>query len=267
MQNLNAFLQFYARACTRYQVHSPFVFEFVEEVLDDKRRYYAFRDIEHLRDKMLSSALAFDVLDLGAGEHRAPQHRRLGQIVRKSSSAPRQGRQLFRLANWLKPATVLELGASVGVGTLYLSAGAPQARVVALEGCPNSARVARTNLEVLQLRNAEVLTGSFDDMLGPVLEGLGSVDLVFFDGNHRGDATLRYFHACQRYAQAGSVFVFDDIYWSADMEKAWHTIRQHPSVTLSIDCFDLGFVFFKPNFKEKQHFRLVPWVWKPWKVF
>jgi len=50
--------------------------------------------------------------------------------------------------------------------------------------------------------------------------------------------------------------VFDDIHWSAEMEKAWLEIKSHPSVQYTIDIFFLGFVFFRPDFKVKQNFSI-----------
>ncbi len=54
-----------------------------------------------------------------------------------------------------------------------------------------------------------------------------------------------------------SVFVFDDIYWSVGMTRAWNEIKKDPKVTLSIDAFYFGFVFFKTEVKEKVDLRIL----------
>ncbi|HQX73085.1 MAG TPA: SAM-dependent methyltransferase, partial [Chitinophagaceae bacterium] len=51
-----------------------------------------------------------------------------------------------------------------------------------------------------------------------------------------------------------SILIFDDIHWSREMEQAWETIRNHPSVRCTIDLFFIGIVFFRQEFHEKQHF-------------
>lgn len=263
------FLRFYASAQTRYQVHSPFVFEWANAVLEDRRWYYAFDDIEHIRTKMLGSPLVLDVPDYGAAAPAGGPVRRqvrLDQLARTASSPAIQGRRLFRLVRWLRPTRMLELGTSVGVGALYLASAAQKARLITLEGSEACAHVARANLEILGLQDAaQVITGPFNDTLKRMLGELGQVDLVFFDGHHLTDATLRYFELCVEHAHHGSVFVFDDIYWSAGMQQAWNSIQAHARVRLTIDCFDLGFAFFNPAIKTKQHFRLAPGWWKPWK--
>lgn len=259
------FFKFYSEAVTKYQLHSPFVYELAETVLDDKRWYYAFRDIEALRRKMLSSNIELNVLDFGTGKDRkAP----LSELVRRAASSQRQGRRLFRLANWANPQRMLELGTSVGIGSMYLISGAGSATMISLEGCPETAHVARTNLEILGfLEKVRVQTGPFEQTLQPTLEQLGGIDFVFFDGNHREAPTLDYFEKCLPFAQEKTVFALDDVHWSPNMEAAWAQIQQHPRVTLTVDFFGLSLAFINPDFKQKQHYKIVPSDWKIWKFY
>jgi predicted O-methyltransferase YrrM len=264
LYQISQFILFYLKAVTRYQTHSPFVFTLAQAVYDDDRFYYAFRDVERLRSGMLQSDTILQVVDYGAGGHQNRHKKRLlRQIVRNAASQPRQGKMLFRLVQHFHPDKILELGASVGVGTMYIAAAAGRARFIALEGCPETASVCRTNLGILGINNTDVIDGPFEQTLAPALSQLGSVDWVFFDGDHRPEQTLRYFEACLEYAHSQTVFVFDDIYWSPGMTRAWKTIQNHPMVSGTVDFFDLGLVFFRPEFREKQHIRLIPEQWKP----
>ncbi len=264
-------MRFYLGAVTKYQVHSPLVFELVESVLEDERWYYAFSDVEAVRRKMLQSPVLLEMEDYGAPEageqphvYRIP----LRRLAPRISSSPRQGRWLFRLAQLRQPQRMLELGAGVGVGAMYLRSGAPEATFISLEGSEACAHVARANLGILGLnRRANVLSGPFQKTLPEALEKLGQPDLVFFDGHHQLAPTLDYFEQCLKTAHEKTLFVFDDIYWSAAMTAAWNRIKQHPRVTLTVDCFDLAFVFITPDIKEKQHFRIVPARFKPWKMW
>ena len=271
------FSRYYASAKTAYQLHSPFVFDLVNAILEDDRYFYAFRDIEKVRQTMLNSDTEIEITDFGAGSDgvigHAPGVRArtftapLKQIARKAGSSPAQCQRLFRLAQHLQPKTMLELGSSVGIGSMYLAAGARNARFLTLEGSDRCADVAALNLNILGLQNTTVIKGAFENSLRPSLERLQKVDLAFFDGNHRRDPTLRYFEMSLDYAHEGTCFAFDDIYWSEGMTEAWQVIKQHPRVTLTIDFFDIALAFFSPDFKEKQHFQVVPKRWKPWKVF
>lgn len=270
LYRLNAFLRFWLRARTVYQTHSPLAFEWAQAVLEDERHYYAFEDIEVLRQRMRASPLILDVEDYGhVGEQGRPERRRvpLRQLAERSSSSALQGRWLFRAAQQLRPQRVLELGAGVGVGTAYLAAGmGPQARMISLEGCATCAQVAEAHLDMLHLsERVSIRSGPFTQTLTQALQDSGVLDLVFFDGHHRGEATLAYFEQCLPFAHDKTVFVLDDVYWSPDMTEAWQRIQTHPRVTLSIDCFELVFVFFDSALREKQHLLLAPTRWKPWR--
>jgi predicted O-methyltransferase YrrM len=85
---------------------------------------------------------------------------------------------------------------------------------------------------------------------------MSRIDLAFIDGNHRKEPTLRYFETILPKTHEGSCIVFDDIHWSSEMEEAWELIRKDERVKLSIDLFFIGIVFFRTEFREKQHFSI-----------
>jgi predicted O-methyltransferase YrrM len=269
IQPIRHFLRFYAAAVTKYQLHSPFVFEIAYAALEDTRWYYAFEHVEMLRNRMLDSQLRLNILDYGSGGHAdgspAQHTRKLSTVVRQSSSSVGQGQYLFRMVNHFQPKTILELGASVGMGTMYMASAARNARVIALEGSADCAHVARTNLDTLQLQHVEVREGPFKDTLQKALADLQQLDLVFLDGDHRMEPTLDYFEQCLAYAHDKTVFILDDMYHSEEMSRAWEVIKAHPRITLTIDFFEASMVFINPDFKVKQHFSIVPYRWKPWK--
>jgi predicted O-methyltransferase YrrM len=269
MHRLRQFLSFYSRAATLYQVHSPFVFNLTREVLEDRRSYYAFDAVEGLRRELLRSGETVLHTDWGTGGGAAPgQARRttVGRLVRRAASSPEQGRRLFRLAQALEAGRILEIGTSLGIGALYLASACRGGRMIGLEGCPDCAERARRHALRLDLPHLEVRDGEFDQTLLPALRELRP-DLVFLDGNHRREATERYFLACLPFAHDRTAFVFDDVHASAGMSAAWRAVQDHPRVTLTIDWFGLSVAFINPVFIKKQHFRLLPFRWKPWKAF
>lgn len=257
------FVDFYWAAVTKYQLHSPFVFQLAEAVLESRHWYYAFYEIEKLRHQMVRSRITLEVTDFGTGKGGLVA---LKTLASRAASSVEQGRRLFRVANWASPQTMLEMGSSVGIGTAYLYAGARPAKVISLEGCPAIANVAQANMELLGFPNkVDFRVGPFEKTLENALSDLQHIDFVYFDGNHRKAPTLEYFEKCLEYAHEKSVFVFDDIHWSPEMKEAWSIIQQHPRVTLTVDFFDISLVFINPDFKVKQHFRIVPSRWKIWK--
>ena len=244
------------RSGNAHGLHSPFVFGLYTNVIQHDGTYAAFAPIEARRQELLASPASLTVTDFGAGARTgAGRQRRLRDIARTAAKSPALAQLLFRLVNFQRPRLVLELGTSLGLTTAYLAAAAPRARVFTFEGCPQTAAVARETFAALRFNNIELIEGNFDATLAPTLAALTApIDFAFFDGNHRYEPTLRYFEQCLAHRTEHSLFVLDDIHWSADMERAWAAVRQHPAVTLTIDLFDVGLVFFRRQ--PKQHFTL-----------
>lgn len=251
-------MRWFFRAKTRYNVHSPFVFRFTEEVVENKRQFYAFKDIEILRKLLLQNRNVLKIKDYGAGSLvSGEKERSVRSLVKYSATMPLYCRFLFYVINEFKPKTMLELGTSVGISTLYQSRAATDAKFITIEGDAGIAEVARQNLTRMRATNVQQMVGTFEEKLEPALKELKTLDYAFIDGNHREKPTIEYFEKCLDYSNENSVFVFDDIHWTEGMENAWNTIIAHPKVTLSIDMYFFGLVFFRKDFQKKKMLRLL----------
>lgn len=254
---IKRYLKFRKGAVTKYKVHSPFVFDFIIQVLEVKGEFYCYKSIELVRSKQLLDNRVIEVTDLGAGSKKLDSNKRkVSEIAKYSLKSPKHAQVLFRIANYFQFKTILELGTSLGVTTSYLAKADKRAKIISFEGCSNIAKIARQNFKTLGINNVELIEGNFDDTFPNKLRELDQVDAIFFDGNHRYEPTMRYFHQALEKKHEQSVFIFDDIYWSDEMLKAWEEIKNHPDVTLTIDLFQIGLVFFKQDI-EKQHFKLL----------
>lgn len=238
-------------------VHSPFVFDFIIHVLNDKKKYEPYQKIERLRQQLLSNSSSIEVEDFGAGSAVIPfKIRRIKDIAASSLKKKKYAQLLFRIVKYYHPNNIVELGTSFGTSTSYLTSANPHSHVTTFEGAKNIAAIALNNFKELGLDNIQLKQGSFDKTLNPFIETSQNVDFLFIDGNHRKQSTLEYFRLFLTKSDADSIFIFDDIHWSREMEEAWELIQQHNSVTLTIDLFFVGLVFFKPDFKVKQHFTI-----------
>ena len=257
MHQILSYLRFWLRSGNAHGLHSQFVFGLYTSVVRHTGTFGAYAPIEARRQQLLSSPASIRVTDFGAGSHTgAGRQRRLADIARTAAKPPHLAKLLFRMVNYFRPSTILELGTSLGLTTAYLAAADSHHRVVTFEGCSNVAATARETFAALQLSNVAIVEGNIDHTLVPALLALNApVDFAFFDGNHRYEPTLRYFELCLAHRTDESVFVFDDIHWSAEMEQAWEVIKVHPEVTLTVDLFYIGLVFFRKN-QPKQHFSL-----------
>jgi len=234
-------------------VHSPFVFEFITRVLNDNRRFYAFDGIEKIRTQLLSNHTLIEIQDFGAGSRVAKNNSRKICDVAKSSLKPAKYSQLlFRMIDYYGPKQIIELGTSLGITTAYLASANPAAKVTTFEGSNAIAKIAGHNHQLLGLTNIDLIEGNFDKELPRWLAQNKKVDFAFIDGNHALKPTMAYFEALLDVVEDHSILVFDDIHWSKEMEEAWAQISAHPSVTLSIDLFFIGVVFFRKEFAQKQ---------------
>jgi predicted O-methyltransferase YrrM len=240
-----------------YGIHSPFVFDFVSKVLNDRQDFKAYHQIEDLRRELLKNKTLVDIQDFGAGTISGkPGHRSIADITRRSAKGKKMGQLLFRLAHYYQPKIILEFGTSLGLSSAYLAAARPSARMVTLEGDGKLALQAKKNFEKLGLTHIEIVTGNFDDQLSSIRHQLSQVDLVFLDGNHLLQPTLNYFHYLLEMTGSPSLIIIDDIHWSRDMEEAWKKIKENSQVMMTIDLFFMGLVFFNESFKIKQNFTI-----------
>lgn len=259
MYQLFSYLRYWLRSGNAHGLHSPFVFGLYTTVIRHDGQFAAFARIEARRKELLASPDSIAVTDLGAGSQvtgAGGQQRRLRDIARHAAKPPRLAQLLFRLVNHFRSATILELGTSLGLTTAYLAAADSRSRVITFEGCPHTAAVARDTFAKLALKNVQLVEGNLDATLPTTLASLPTpLDFVFFDGNHRYEPTLRYFEQCLAKAHENSVFVLDDIHWSAEMAQAWEAIKANPAVTITVDLFYVGLVFFRKK-QPRQDFWL-----------
>lgn len=257
LQLTKKYLQYYRTALNGkgHGMHSPFVFQFILHVLNNNSGYEAPASVEVLRRELLVDERLLDIEDLGAGSRVATRKQRTVKQLAKTAVKPKKyGQLLYRLVKHYQPQNIIELGTSLGVTTAYLAAANPAANVITVEGSEAVHCVAKDNFNTLHLQNIQALHGNFDTVLPQVLPTMDKVDLGYVDGNHRLKPTLLYFEQFLTKAHNDTILIFDDIHWSEEMEQAWRQIQEHPSVRCSVDIFFLGFIFFRNEFKEKQHF-------------
>ena len=238
-------------------IHSPFVFEFITKILNDKTHYSEYDAVEELRKELLRDKTLITVEDLGAGSAVDKTDKRaISSIAKNSVKQKRFGQLLFRIVKYYQLETILELGTSLGITTSYLAKGNSTANIISLEGAKEVAEIARNNFNKLELNSVHLIEGSFEETLSTVVSGLSSIDFAFIDGNHQKEPTERYFRQILDKVHNDSILIFDDIHWSREMEEAWKTIQQDESVRCTIDLFFMGIVFFRNEFKGKQNFKL-----------
>ncbi|MCU7694106.1 O-methyltransferase [Haoranjiania flava] len=241
--------------------HSPFVFDFIKNVLNKKPHQSDVGGIEQIRHSLQEDNRLLTLQDFGAGSSiENIKQRRVSSIAKNSLKSEKCAQLIYKIVKYYQPKTILELGTCLGITTSYLASANKWAAVHTMEGAHEVAQVAKDIFKKQSLDNIQITEGNFDDTLPAFIENFSKqhegLDFAFIDGNHREAPTVSYFHALKPLLHKDSIVVFDDIHWSEGMERAWEKIKNDDDVTLSIDLFFIGIVFFKKEFKVKQHFTI-----------
>ncbi|TVR39568.1 MAG: class I SAM-dependent methyltransferase [Cryomorphaceae bacterium] len=241
-----------ARSKAGHGIHSPFVYKLATRVLPDQQAEI-FNTAEGIRAHMLSRSESIQITDFGAGSRKTSTPERQIREIAKTSLQPAQRcRLLYRLAMHQAPGSILELGTSLGITTAYLAA--TQRPVFSMEGCPNIHSLACQNLKETESQNIHLLCGHFDELLPDFLREHSGCNFAFVDGNHRYDATIRYYELLKSHMPPNALMVFDDIYWSEGMKKAWKEIVSRQN-QITIDLFYFGLVYLRPD-QAPEHFKI-----------
>ena len=257
---IKSYLKFLFHSKNEHGVHSPFVFDLVTKCFYDATKYQEYEVLKSYRKSLLENKNTIEVTDFGAGSRVFKSNtREIAKIAQTAGITPKNAELLFRIVHYFQPKSILEIGTSLGLATSALSLGNSNAKIITLEGCPNTMATAKKMFQVSSFKFPNNAVDFVNTEFNLFFENLKPqiFDLVYFDGNHSKKATLEYFEALLPTISNDSVWIFDDIHWSADMEEAWEIIKNHPKVSVTIDTFQWGIVFFRTE-QEKEHFIINP---------
>lgn len=251
---IKQYIKFLIKSSNQHGVHSPFVYDLVTKCFYDKTKYKEYSKIKNYIKRLRRVKLKINVTDFGAGsKKRSSSERKISEIAKNAGTTVQRAKLLFRITTYFKPENILELGTSLGCATQAMGLGNPKATIATIEGCPHISDYTKKHFKFQMLDNIKIITGNIDDIIHQL--DSKQYDLIFFDGNHQKEATLNYFEHLLPKAHNNSIFIFDDIYWSQNMTEAWETIKQHPKVTVTINTFYWGIVFFRKE-QAKEHFTI-----------
>jgi hypothetical protein len=228
---------FLARYSKGHGMHSPFIFDLVSRILWNKTDNDVVCSIEKVRKKLISDHRLIKISDLGSAKYRkTTNNRKVSEIARYSPVPSKYGQLLSNLAAEFGKPMILELGTSFGISTMYLASGSPETVIYTIEGSAEISEIASRNFTDTGMKNIKTLTGSFDEMLPVVFGGV-----------------LRYFDKIAEVSDTNTVIVIDDIYYSREMEEAWNEIKIDEKVSVTVDIFRMGIVFFRRGMSHQNY--------------
>ncbi len=251
---IKSYIKFLWNSKNEHGVHSPFVFDLITNCFYDTKKFSEYSILKNYRNSLLQSKSTIEVTDFGAGSRVFKSNTRaINQIARNAGISKKRAELLFRITYYFQPESILEIGTSLGLATSALSLGNVKSKITTIEGCPNTLHVAQKQFEEFGFNNITSINTEFSSYLKNYQLSIINYQLIYFDGNHSKQATLDYFELLLPTTTNESVWIFDDIHWSKGMEAAWEIIKSHPNVTVSIDTFQWGLVFFRTE-QPKEHF-------------
>jgi predicted O-methyltransferase YrrM len=257
---IKSYLKFLKNSTNQHGVHSPFVYNLVTKCFYDKKSYDEYIILKKYRNSLLTNKNFIEVTDFGAGSRVFKSNKReISKIAKTAGISTKRAKLLFRIVRYFQPEQILEIGTSLGLATSALSLGNSKAKIITLEGCPSTIKQCQLQFQSqksnFKTENIEFINTEFSSYFKSFDFQLSTFGLIYFDGNHSKKATLEYFELLLPSITNDSVWIFDDIHWSKDMEEAWGIIKNHPKVKVTIDTFQWGFVFFRTE-QEKEHFTI-----------
>lgn len=261
---LRKFIQHYLTATLIDVLHSPFVFDLYQTCIKKQKGNDTFLAIENCRKNLLKNEDIVSYYDLGAGSNiLSTANKKVIKDLAKAHLKPARIAQIIhRIVLKYKYKNIIELGTSLGITASYIASATKEnypfeaVNFTTIEGIHDVRNVALKQFETLNLsKYVHSVEGNFNQQLDEVLSNYQSIDVFFVDGNHTYQATMDYFNKALPLAHNDAVFIFDDIYWSPGMTKAWEEIKLNKKVLQTVDLFFIGLVFFRSE-QNSQHFKL-----------
>ena len=247
-----SYIKFLRLSKNKHGVHSPFVYNLVTLCFNDKKKYPEYQILKSFRKTLAMDNSLIKMKDFGEGSRVFKGNsRKVSEIAKVAGMTKKRQKLLFRLGSYFESESILEFGTSLGQGSISLALSNQYASVNTVEGCPNTLQKAEEYFKEFNIKNIQTHQQTFLEFLSK--ETTEKYDLIFVDGDHNGERTLSYFHSLLEHVHNNSLIIFDDIYWSESMTEAWQKIIENEKVTVSIDTFQWGLVFFRTE-QRKEHF-------------
>ncbi|MFP4060474.1 MAG: O-methyltransferase [Bacteroidales bacterium] len=242
-----------AKHVNGHGLHSPFMYQYVIDAVYPGKDNTDVTVINKVKNKLKKDSRKINTVNPGAGSALRKKSLRSIKSLAGGIGLPcKYGRLIGRTAAYFNVSRIVELGTGTGLSGLFLSLYNPGAKIITIEANNSLADLAEYNFKQADVHNIQVINDTFDSVFPGILNNIDNNFMVFIDGNHTIDATIRYAEMVMGKAGDNTVLVIDDIYWSEEMMEAWHTIKTWPDVKVTVDFFRMGMVFFRAGLSKQD---------------
>lgn len=261
LRKILSFLDFIVRTRPLKSIKNKDIQDFVSYIVDHQIKFYHFEELEGIRHQLLSNENVIDIIDLGAGSsYNNATQKKILEVAKQQLSSRTQLQILSRIVSYSESKHCIELGASLGLSSFYLSKSTKN-KVISFEGNQSFVDLINYQKQLLKINNLNIVTGNFDNTLKEYLNDCPLIDFAFIDGNHREKATVDYYHMIKVKCRDKAILIFDDIYWSKGMTNAWNKIKEDIDCRFSIDLYFMGIILLDKSILNKDHIKILPKKW------
>lgn len=231
------------------------------------------KEIESFRRRIPSLVAGATMTSLPSphsGEFTLDEHgRSQGAQAKQSSVAdhaqtgvrPAGGTLLRRVVSGIGARRVLELGTNTGFSGSYITTATSRPELVTIEYSADLCQLARQNIGRFS-QSFTIMNTLFDNAIDELRDKGERFDCAFIDGQHERRATVHYAERVEPLMSPKGVLVFDDIYWSDDMNQAWKEICLSPRYGLTLDLGWKGIAVLSDG-GPKRHFDICELIGRP----
>ena len=215
-------------------------------------------DVENYRKELLSNSNSIEILDCGTGSKTLKSAKRIISKIAKTSAIKSKHGVLFqKIVRKYNVKSVLELGTSLGVGTMYFALADKSIKLTSIEACPETYKFTKTKFAQKGIKNVEFINNDFDSVFDNNELAGQKFDLIYIDGNHNSKSVIKYYEYINKnLAAERCIYIIDDINWSADMYRAWKYLCNRNNGAFNTNMFRVGLIFKNYNELSKGGFYL-----------
>lgn len=234
-----------------FGIHSPSLFHLITNVIEENLQYYKYGLVEQVRNILKKSGQK-----ITAGGKTMT----LETVIKRDCKPKHLSQMLMRLAVHYKPKTILEIGTSLGVSTMYIAAADSKAKIVTIDHEKEIAALNAKNFKRAGFHNIDMICGDAVVELENAIKKLDQIDMLYIDISD-ANKSLRVFNDAKGNMSSKSLCVVGDIHESDEKEELWNKLKEDNIVNVSLDIFDFGLLIID-NELQKEHFtlRYLPWL-------
>ncbi|MBQ7820255.1 MAG: hypothetical protein IJ341_11235 [Bacteroidales bacterium] len=203
-----------------FGVHSPFVFNFIIRVIEEKAQYYSYSAIEAQYFKVKKALTSKSPIKLHPLKF---------------------SKLIFRVANRLKPTTVLECGTAYGVSTIALSLSKNNIQLTTIE----------PNAEIARWVDGAIVK-DYTMALKQYYSSNSVPDLIYIRIQEKSSDYKAIYGAITPYIKENSAIIVAGIRTTKENYSLFKEFSANPIIKVTIDLYDTAILVASPKLNKQQ---------------